>query len=333
MVSRRDVLLTLAAGGTAALSRPLADVLSVLQADDTPVNFRVPARACDCHVHVFGDAKRFPFVPDRPYTPPPAPVDDLRRLHRRLHMERVVIVTPAVYGTNNDCTIDAIRQLGSRARGIALVAPAAAGAELDRLRRAGICGVRLNFETFGLTDPNVAAERFQLASKQAAAQGWHIQVNTRLSVVEALEGEIRRGPVTVVFDHFAKAEAARGIDQPGFAALVRLLQSGRAYVKVSAAYHISEQAPDYRDVTPLARALITANPDRILWGSDWPHPDTANPPGRSPTDVRPPLLVDDGRLLNQLAVWAPDAAIRHRILVDNPQRLYGFDSDARDTRR
>jgi predicted TIM-barrel fold metal-dependent hydrolase len=325
MASRRDVLLALIAGGAATLNRRFAGVLStVRQTSFTPVNFRVPAHACDCHVHVFGDAKRFPFSPDRPYTPPPAPVDDLRRLHRRLHMERVVIVTPAVYGTSNDCTIDAIRQLGPRARGIALVAPEAPASELDRLRRGGICGIRLNFETFGLTDPKAAVERFQLAWKQVAEQGWHIQVNTRLSVVEALEDHILRGPATVVFDHFAQAEAARGVGQPGFAALVRLLQSGRVYVKVSAAYRISTQAPDYADVAPLARALIAASPERILWGSDWPHPDAARRPGRSPTDVRPPLPVDDGGVLNQLAIWAPDATIRHRILVDNPARLYGF---------
>ena len=324
MTSRRDVLLALIAGA-ATLNRRFAGLLSnVGQTSSTPVNFPVPAHACDCHVHVFGDAKRFPFSSDRPYTPPLAPVDDLRRLHRRLHLERVVIVTPAVYGGSNDCTIDAIRQLGPRARGIALVAPDAPASELDRLRRGGIRGIRLNFETFGLTDPKAAVERFQLASKQVAEHGWHIQVNTRLSVVEALEDHILHGPATVVFDHFAKADAARGVDQPGFAALVRLLKSGRAYVKVSAAYHISTQAPDYPDVVPVARALITANPERILWGSDWPHPDTANGPGRSPTDLRPPLPVDDGRVLNQLAVWAPDATIRHRVLVDNPARLYGF---------
>jgi predicted TIM-barrel fold metal-dependent hydrolase len=325
MASRRDVLLALVAGGAATLNRRLGGLLnSDEQPGFTPVNFAVPARACDCHVHVFGDATRFPFSPDRPYTPPPAPVDDLRRLHRQLHMERVVIVTPAVYGTNNDCTLDAIRQLGSNARGVALVAPDATGPELDRLTRGGICGVRLNFETFGLTDPNAAVERFQLASSQVTGHGWHIQINTRLSVVEALERHILRGPATAVFDHFAQAEPALGVDQPGFAALVRLLQSGRAYAKVSGAYRISKQVPDYPDVAPLAHALIAANSERILWGSDWPHPDAARVPGRSATDVRPPLPVDDGRVLNQLAVWAPDATIRQRILVDNPARLYGF---------
>jgi len=324
MASRRDVLRALVAAGATSLHRRLAVFGTDGQAASTPVDFRVPAQACDCHVHVFGDPGRFPFVADRSYTPPPAPVDDLRRLHRRLHMKRVVIATASVYGTNNDCTLDAIRQLGARARGIAFIAPEATGAELDRLRRGGIRGARLNFEAAGLTDPTAARERFRVAMRQVVGQGWHMQLNTRLSIVEALEDEFMRAPVTVVFDHFAQADASSGVDQPGFAALVRLLRSGRAYVKLSAAYRISTRAPDYLDVVPLARALIGANPERILWGSDWPHPDAARRPGRSPTDLSPPLRVDDGRVLNQLAVWAPEPAIRHRILVDNPARLYGF---------
>ena len=325
MVSRRDMLLTLAATHATALYRRVATVFGTgLQAGTTPVNFHVPARACDCHVHVFGDARRFPFSPDRPYTPPPAPVDELRNVLGRLHMDRVVIVSPAVYGTNNDCTLDAIRQLGPRARGIALVARSTTGSELDRLQRGGICGIRLNLETLGITDPRVAIEQFQLASKQADGRGWHIQVNTRLSIVEALEEHVASASATVVFDHFAQAEAGLGVDQAGFAALLRLLTSGRAYVKVSAAYRISKQPPDYPDVVPLARALIAANHERILWGSDWPHPDAARRPGRSATDFRPPLPVDDARVLNQLVVWAPEPAIRHKILVENPARVYGF---------
>jgi predicted TIM-barrel fold metal-dependent hydrolase len=318
------MLLALAATGAAALNRRTTALLGEAQAGDTPVNYRVPPGACDCHVHVFGDPDRFPMAAGRLYTPPPASVADLRRLHDRLHMERVVIVTPSVYGTNNDCTVDAIRQLRPHARGVAVVAPETTASELDELRRGGIRGIRLNFETVGITDPNVALERFRLASAQVAKHGLHIQINTRLSVLEPLESEIARGPATVVFDHFAQAEAARGVDQPGFAVLVRLLKSGRAYAKVSSAYRISTRPPDYADVAPLARALIAANPERILWGSDWPHPDSTRRPGRSPTDLATPLPVDDGAVLNQLAVWAPEPTIRHKILVENPARLYGF---------
>jgi len=324
MLSRREMLLTLATGAVALHRRATGAQIPVSRTGRTPVNFPVPRNACDCHVHVFGDATRFPMSPERGYTPPPAPVEDVREHVRALHMTRVVIVSASVYGTNNDCALDAISQLGSRARGVANVALDATDAELERLRRGGIRGFRLNFEQQGTTDPAVAVERFRLASKRATAMGWHLQVNTRLPVVEAMEEHVLAGPATVVFDHFAQADAARGVEQSGFASLVRLLRSGKAYVKVSGAYRVSTQSPDYADVAPLAQALIAANPQRVLWGSDWPHPDGARRPGRAPTDLAPPLPVDDGRVLNQLAVWAPDLATRNTILVDNPARLYGF---------
>jgi predicted TIM-barrel fold metal-dependent hydrolase len=127
-----------------------------------------------------------------------------------------------------------------------------------------------------------------------------------------------------VFDHFGGAKGALGPEQPGFADLLALVQSGKAYVKISGAHRASTLAPDYTDVIPLARALIAANADRIIWGTDWPHPNSTTPPGRKPTELTPLFQIDDGRLLNQLAVWVPDAAIRNRILVDNPARLYGF---------
>ena len=319
------MLLTMAAAGAVALHRRAAAAMSTdHQAGNTPVDFPVPAGACDCHAHVFGDAKRFPLSPDRGYTPPTAPVDELRGFLRRLHMDRVVVISASVYGTDNACALDAIRRLGARARGVANVSPDVADSELDRLQRGGIRGLRLNFDAQGVADPKVAVERFRLASARAAAMGWHIQVNTRLPIVAAMEEHVLAGPATVVFDHFAQAEPLRGIDQPGFSSLVRLLKSGRAYAKISAAYRIATRPTDYADVMPLAKALIAANPERVLWGSDWPHPDSARRPGRRPTDTAPPLAVDDGRVLNQLAVWAPDAATRRTILVENPARLYGF---------
>ncbi len=320
MVTRREMLLALAATGAAALHRRVTDARS----RDPESDFPIPAGACDCHVHVFGDASRFPLAPERSYTPPPAPVDELRRHLQRLHMDRVVIVSPSVYGTNNECALDAISQLGARARGVANVAPETSDTELERLRSGGIRGLRLNFESQGVADPKVAAERFRVAAARAAGLGWHVQINTRLSIVEALEDQLLASPATVVFDHFAQADAARGVEQPGFAALLRLLKAGSAYVKISAAYRISSKTPDYSDVAPLAQTLIAGNPERVLWGSDWPHPDGARRPGRISTDLAPPLPVDDARMLDLLAVWAPDASRRHTILVENPARLYGF---------
>jgi predicted TIM-barrel fold metal-dependent hydrolase len=153
---------------------------------------------------------------------------------------------------------------------------------------------------------------------------WHIQINTNLAMIAAIKDLVATSPVPVVFDHFGGARADLGVQQPGFADLVGLVRSGKAYVKISGAYRSSSAAPDFPDIVPLAKALIAANPQRVLWGTDWPHPNPVPPPGGKATDVTPLLQIDDGRLLNLLPAWAPDPAIRKRILVDNPARLYGF---------
>jgi predicted TIM-barrel fold metal-dependent hydrolase len=322
MLSRRQVLIGAAAAGANALIRPAAIVLASASQPSTPVNFDVPAGACDCHTHIFGDPQRFPYTPARVYTPEPASIGEMRSLHRALHTERVVVVHPSVYGTDNACTLDAIKQLGSGARGIAVIDDKTPDAMLDELDRGGIRGIRINLETAGLTDPALARQRFKDAIELTRGRNWHVQIYTRLSVIESFADKVLAAPVPVVFDHFGGAQAALGIQQPGFGTLVKLVKKGKAYVKISAAYRISKQAPDYPDVAPLAKALIAANPQRILWGTDWPHP--AQIPGRNPTETTPLLPIDDGRLFNQLAVWAPEAAQRKTILVDNPATLYGF---------
>ena len=323
MLSRRAFLTRAAAVGATAWARSAPTSVKAAQ-PATAVRFEMPAGACDCHTHVFGDPARFPFVPTRVYTPEPASVDEMRHLHRALHVDRVVIVQPSVYGTDNACTIDALRQLGSRARGVAVVDGQTSSAVLDDLQKAGVRGIRINLETAGISDPSAAAERLRGAFAIAQPWRWHVQVNTRLPVIEALHGELSRAPVTIVIDHFGGAQAAAGVAQAGFKALSDLVRSGRAYVKISGAYRSSTQAPDYADAAPLAEALIAANPRRVIWGTDWPHPDSAPVTGRAATDVSPLLQIDDGRVLNQLAIWAPDAALRRRILVDNPAELYGF---------
>jgi predicted TIM-barrel fold metal-dependent hydrolase len=191
------------------------------------------------------------------------------------------------------------------------------------MHRAGIRGVRVNLETAGETDPGAARRNLAAAVERVAPRGWHVQVYTRLSVVAELSDEIARLPVPIVFDHFGGAQAAGGVDQPGFAALLQLVGAGHAYVKVSAAYRSSEKAPAYGDVAPLAKALIAANPDRIVWGTDWPHPHAAAS-DMALDELAPFYDIDDGLALNQLALWAPSAAIRRKILVDNPARLYDF---------
>jgi predicted TIM-barrel fold metal-dependent hydrolase len=323
MLSRRDVLTGALASAVASLQRGTRAFAAAAQ-PSTPVSFAVPPGACDCHTHVFGDPRQFPWAATRVYTPEPASVDEMRAVHRALRIDRVVIVQPSVYGTDNACTLDAIRQLGARARGVAVIDEATADAALDDMHRGGIRGVRLNLSTAGISDPDIGRRRFDAVRVRIGARPWHVQINTELPMIAALHPQLAAAPMPVVFDHFGGAAAARGTDQPGFAALLDLVRSGKAYVKISAPYRSSTRAPDYQDVAPLAAALIAANARRILWGTDWPHPDSTTVAGRRPADVAPLLQIDDGRVLNQLAVWAPDPAVRTTILVDNPARLYEF---------
>ena len=321
-VSRREMIIG-AIGGLAALARRTTGVWAAASQPATPVRFGIPAGACDCHTHIF-DPRQFPFVATRVYTPESASVDEMRTLHRALHMDRVVIVQPSVYGTNNACTLDAVRQLGSRARAVAVIDETVSASELDAMHTAGVRGVRINLATASQTDPAIARQRLQSAIDQLKGRRWHIQMYTALPLVEAIKDQVMASPIPVVFDHFGGAQAALGVQQPGFDALLALVKSGHAYVKISAAYRSSNARPDYADVTPLAKALIAANPRRMLWGSDWPHPDSAVVAGRKATDLAPLMPIDDGRVLNQLDLWAPDAAQRTIILVDNPVTLYGF---------
>jgi predicted TIM-barrel fold metal-dependent hydrolase len=321
MVSRRDLLMTTA---VALTGRAIGRRASPASQPATPVAFAVPAGACDCHTHVFGDPQRFPFAAGRTYTPETASVGEMRALHRALHTTRVVVVQPSVYGTDNSCTLDAIHQLGQQARGIAVIDDRTPSAALDEMNGRGIRGVRINLATTGQTDPDVGRRRFEAAVARLERRPWHIQIYTQLSVIEAMHKELAASPVPVVFDHFGGAQGSAGTTQPGFDLLLDLVRSGRAYVKLSAPYRGSAKEPDYADMAPLARALIRANIRRILWGTDWPHPDTAQGAGRKPTDVSPLRQIDDGRVFNQLAVWAPTAAERSAILVDNPRELYGF---------
>jgi predicted TIM-barrel fold metal-dependent hydrolase len=289
----------------------------------TPVNFPIPSNACDCHTHIFGDSKTFPLWSGRSYTPETALPAEMSALHRALHMTRVVIVTPSVYGTDNSVTLYGIKARGANARGVAVIDEHTSDRDLDAMGNAGIRGIRLNLASTGQTGPAAARQIFQAAADRMKGRHWHVQLYTNLAVISGIKELVQSSPVPVVFDHFGGAQAAQGLGQPGFADLVGLVRSGKAYVKISGAYRASTQAPDYADVTPFAKALIAANADRIVWGTDWPHPGTAVP-GRPLTDVTPLFQIDDGRLLNQLAVWAPDASVRKKILVDNPARLYGF---------
>ena len=290
----------------------------------TPVNFAIPPHACDCHTHFYRDAKDVPLAPNHLYTPEPLQPEEMASLHRALHMERVVIVTPSVYGPNNNAsTLFGMKARGANARGIAVVDDKTPEDDFDTMYKAGFRGARIISGVSGPKDPAGARPVFQAAAARFKRHNWHIQIYTNLGVISGLKDLVSTSPVPVVFDHFGGLQAPLGLNQPGFSDLLDLVRAGSAYVKISGAYRSSTKGPDYPDVAPFAKALIEANPDRILWGSDWPHPD-APLPGAKPSDPMPEFPIDDGRLLNQLPVWAPDPAVRKKILVDNPTRLYGF---------
>jgi predicted TIM-barrel fold metal-dependent hydrolase len=321
MLTRRAMLSRIGAVGAASFAIKAGSGFAAAPSTvKTPVNFDVPRGACDCHVHIF-DPLHFPDFSGRLYSPPEASIDDLRSLQSALHFDRGVVVTPSVYGIDNSCTVNAVRQLGTRARGVAVIDKSVSAAALDAMAAAGVRGVRLNLETAGESDPAAAKRILAATAQQLTGRNWHIQINTHLAVISALKSDIMALPMPVIFDHFGGAKAAPGPSQPGFADLLDLVKSGHAYVKISAAYRTSDQTPDFPDTAPLAQALVAANPDRVVWGSNWPHPGR----GPSPTALAPPYPNDDGRVLNLLPTWVADAAVRKKILVDNPARLYGFE--------
>lgn len=269
---------------------------------------RAPADACDCHFHIF-DPARFP--PPGTRVQPNASVADYRRLQQRIGTTRAVVVTPSAYVTDNRVTVDAIAQLGINARGVAVIHPDITDAELKALDRGGIRGIR-----FTQNDPATSTTTIDMIeplSKRVAALGWHAQIHMSGEQIAAAADLWPRLPSTIVFDHMGRLQAA-GPDHPAFAVMRRLIDQGHTWVKVSAAYIETKVGPpSYADATRVAQAFIKAAPERVVWGSDWPHPSLDR-------DHKP----DDAVLFDLLAGWAPDEATRHRILVDNPETLYGF---------
>ncbi len=298
----------------------MAAVDPILGIEPTPPSFEVPRGACDCHTHVFGPIEKFPFSSKRLYTPGDASIGDLEALLRALHIDRVVVVHSSPYGADNSCTVDAVRRMGNRARGVAVIDETTSTRELADMHAAGIRGVRVNLESYGESDPAVAAHHLRQAAVRVEPLGWHVQTYTNLAILAALHDTILALPTTLVVDHFGRPQAALGTAQPGFERLLALLRSGRVYVKISAPYRISRD-PHYADVAPIARAMIDANPDRIVWGSDWPHPGAAK---RDPAVIEPFRPEDNGEALNRLAGWAKNRTKLQKILVDNPARLYQF---------
>jgi D-galactarolactone isomerase len=265
-----------------------------------------PRGACDTHMHFYD-----PDVPSAhgTFMPGSFGVADYRAVQRRLGLERVVVVQPNAYGDDNRVTLDAMRALGDAARGVAVVKPEVADAELERLTRAGIVGLRIMTLHGGL----LGFEVMEALMARVHAFGWYANLQLDGRELPRHEAQILRLPGRFVIDHTGKFLEPVGVEHPAFRSLQRLVDTGRCWVKLSAPYETSKTgAPRYEDVGRLARALVKQAPERMLWATNWPHP--------AARDQRP----DDAELLDLLLEWAPEEAVRRRILVDNPAELFGF---------
>lgn len=281
----------------------------------------LPADACDCHTHVVGDPRAWPMVPDRHYTPGPAPVGALKEHLRRVGLQRTVIVQPSFYGTDNGCMLEALDQLQGAGRGVAVVEDAIASAALQDLHLRGVRGLRVNVESAGIRDPHAVEAALRRWADRIAPLGWHLQVYAAPAALAALAEFLAALPVPVVLDHFAMIPAATPPDDATAKRLLGLVGSGRSYVKLSAPYRVAADWPA-SNVDALAQAFLAANPQRVLWGSDWPH--TNREPGKQPLEVSRYRAIPSAALRDTIERWLPSASLRRQVMVDNPAGLYGF---------
>jgi 2-pyrone-4,6-dicarboxylate lactonase len=284
---------------------------SCLPPDANPVKPRIelPPGACDAHCHVFGPAAKFPYSADRSYTPPDAPVEHLRRLHAHLGISRAVIVHASCHGSEMDVTLDAIASSGGQYRGVAVVADSVTDRELARLHDGGIRGIRFNFVKHlgGVPDLGV----FYRLLSRIKPLGWHIVLHFDAGDLLEQQELLARIDVPFIIDHMGRVKAADGLDQRPFQSLLSLYrQNPLAWIKICGAERVSVGKRPFRDAVPFAQALIDVDPDRLLWGTDWPHPNITKD------------MPNDGELVDLLGEICPDAALRARILVDNPTRMY-----------
>ncbi len=269
-----------------------------------------PPNACDAHCHIFGPAHRFPFAPDRTYTPPDSGLEEFRELQLRLGLSRAVFVQASCHGTDNSAMVDALHRGGGRYAGVAMIDESFTDQDLGGLHDAGVRGARFNFVEHLGGAPDL--DLFWRLIGRVAPLGWHIVLHFDARDVPRYTQLLDRIPAPYVIDHMARVDASAGIDQEPFQRLLELTGDERCWVKISGAERITASgSPPYEDVVPFARALIAAAPERVLWGTDWPHPNVRHMP-------------DDGDLVDLLADFAPDEALRTRILVENPERLYDF---------
>jgi 2-pyrone-4,6-dicarboxylate lactonase len=271
---------------------------------------KLPQGACDTHFHVFGPGARFPYAPGRSTTPADAPKDALFALHKLLGIERGVAVHTAAHGNDNAVTADALAAKGGSYRGIALVPIDIADDELKRLDAAGFRGARFHYMPhLGHSTPVADVIAF---GARLANIGWHLQIHMAAELIGDLAPALKISPVPVIIDHMGRVDAGLGLEQPAFQHLLRLMDDPKVWVKVSGCDRATRQGPPYADAVPFARKLVADFGDRVLWGTDWPHPNHQGP------------IPDDGALVDLIAQMAPGEAGRQALLVDNPQRLYRF---------
>lgn len=279
----------------------------------TTAGFEIPEGAIDCHAHIFGPPDVYPFSPDRGYTPPGASLDAYLDLHKALGgIDRAVLTQPSVYGVDNSCMLDAVKKMNGKFRAVIAVDASVTDKELQQFHAAGARGVRVNLVDKG-GNPFKDARTLQNFTHRIKDMGWHLEVLLKVHEFENLYETMTKMAVDVSFGHLGYMKTDHPTTHKGYQALLNLLREGNCWVKLTGAYRITTSpSTPYDDVKPYAKALIAANEDRIVWGSDWPHPVfTGNMP-------------NDGALMNMLAEWAPDRVSRRKILVDNPELLYGF---------
>lgn len=268
----------------------------------------LPPGACDCHAHVFGPQSRYRYDPKRRYTPPDALPSDYVRMLGTLGVQRGVLVQPSVYMTDNTAMLDALAETAFPLRGVAVVNAQVTDAELQRMHDLGVRGLRLNlrFENGAPADiaPRLAA--------RIAPMGWHLQFRINSEDFVNVEPMLEKLPVDIVIDHIGQVPVEDGVGGQAFGVILKLVKSGRCWVKLSAPMRMSKGELPYSDVTPFVRALVAAAPDRMVWATDWPHTTITK------------AMPNDGDLVDLLSDWIPDEATRRKVLVDNPQKLYGF---------
>jgi predicted TIM-barrel fold metal-dependent hydrolase len=277
--------------------------------DPNPVKpkYTPPPGACDGHCHIFGPAHRFPYAASRTYTPQDAGRETLAALHRHLGFTRAILVQASCHGTDNSAMLDAMQWSKGAWRGVAMVTKDVTDLELVALQQAGVRGVRFNFVAHLGGAPDLKLVEAVIA--RVTPLGWHIQLHLDAHDIETYRDFLKRLRVPFIIDHMGRVEAKHGLDQKPFRQLLELMKNEQAWIKVSGPERISSTGKPFHDAIPFARALIAAAPDRVLWGTDFPHPNVK-------------WMPNDGELVDHFATMCDDEALRHKILVDNPDHLY-----------